>query len=211
MLDWYRCNKKCCCFAAWKGVNCDEDVNECEEGSYKCMHGGRCINTIGSYFCRCSSQFSGMRCELDVDECLDKTRCIGIFGSYCLNYLGFYACVCKTGMVEHSITKNGKNYKECLDIDECRKSNPCKFKGECKNTIGSFRCICKKGFSGHVCQNILECSLLNPCQNNGRCKSDLHSNSAKCICKADFSGPFCEHNDEIKGKVSLCQLIFLLS
>lgn len=209
MLHWYRCNKKKFYFAAWQGVNCSEDVNECKD-DYICKNNGRCINVIGTYFCKCRPQFSGMRCEFDVDECLDDFRCTSISDSYCVNLIGSFICKCKNGTRSNTFTKNGIEYKECLDIDECL-NNPCKFEGECKNTIGSFRCICKKGFSGHVCQDILECSLFNPCQNYGVCKSDLQSNSAKCTCKKGFKGSFCEHNDETEGKVSLCQLNFLLS
>jgi len=36
-----------------------------------------------------------------------------------------------------------------LDVDECSASDSlCDLKADCKNTLGSYRCLCKPGFTG---------------------------------------------------------------
>ena len=37
-----------------------------------------------------------------------------------------------------------------IDINECD-SNPCQNNGECKNTLGSYYCVCPRGFLGINC------------------------------------------------------------
>lgn len=40
---------------------CDEDVNECEQRG--CGDGGRCVNTLGSFYCNCSEGYAGPFCD----------------------------------------------------------------------------------------------------------------------------------------------------
>ena len=37
-----------------------------------------------------------------------------------------------------------------IDINECD-SNPCQNNGACKNTLGSYYCVCPRGFLGKNC------------------------------------------------------------
>ncbi|XP_053575957.1 latent-transforming growth factor beta-binding protein 3 [Bombina bombina] len=61
-------------------------------------------------------------------------------------------CECQGGF-QLDITRT-----RCVDIDECRQKNPrgslCK-NSQCRNTVGSFRCICKPGYTRsrhpHIC------------------------------------------------------------
>lgn len=41
----------------------------------------------------------------------------------------------------------------CVDIDECALGNPCRHRGYCINTIGSFKCDCLQGWNGDHCQD----------------------------------------------------------
>lgn len=39
-----------------------------------------------------------------------------------------------------------------LDINECKAGNPCKNRGTCINTIGSYKCACSIRFTGKHCE-----------------------------------------------------------
>ncbi|XP_046891285.1 protocadherin Fat 3a isoform X1 [Hypomesus transpacificus] len=56
----------CGCRRGFRGLTCQEDVNECERGSPEgeCENGGVCVNTRGSFYCNCSLGFVGQRCGL---------------------------------------------------------------------------------------------------------------------------------------------------
>lgn len=49
----------------------------------------------------------------------------------------------------------------CIDIDECAFRKPCQH--ECRNTIGSYQCICPTGYqissNGRTCKDIDECTV----------------------------------------------------
>uniref|UniRef100_A0A3P8YCB2 FAT atypical cadherin 3a n=1 Tax=Esox lucius TaxID=8010 RepID=A0A3P8YCB2_ESOLU len=57
----------CSCRRGFKGITCEEDVNECERGGgaeAECENGGVCVNTHGSFYCNCTPGFVGQRCSL---------------------------------------------------------------------------------------------------------------------------------------------------
>ncbi|XP_059932324.1 protocadherin Fat 3a isoform X3 [Gadus macrocephalus] len=56
----------CSCRRGFKGLTCQEDVNECERGNPEgqCENGGACVNTRGSFYCDCAPGFVGPRCGL---------------------------------------------------------------------------------------------------------------------------------------------------
>uniref|UniRef100_A0AAV2J7I2 Uncharacterized protein n=1 Tax=Knipowitschia caucasica TaxID=637954 RepID=A0AAV2J7I2_KNICA len=56
----------CSCRRGFKGLTCQEDVNECDRSNPEgeCENGGVCVNTHGSFYCNCSSGFVGQRCSL---------------------------------------------------------------------------------------------------------------------------------------------------
>jgi hypothetical protein len=49
----------CTCDEGWRDSQCDFDVNECYTGKHDCHIDGRCVNTIGGFYCRCSSGYEG--------------------------------------------------------------------------------------------------------------------------------------------------------
>ncbi|KAK5905215.1 hypothetical protein CesoFtcFv8_006701 [Champsocephalus esox] len=56
----------CSCRRGFKGLMCEEDVNECDRSNLEgeCENGGVCVNTYGSFYCNCTVGFVGQRCGL---------------------------------------------------------------------------------------------------------------------------------------------------
>jgi len=54
-------------YEGWKGPNCDEDINECEEMTLACGANADCFNTNGSYICECHFWFQRIS-----DKCVCK-------------------------------------------------------------------------------------------------------------------------------------------
>ncbi|XP_055003987.1 protocadherin Fat 3a isoform X1 [Boleophthalmus pectinirostris] len=56
----------CSCRRGFKGLTCQEDVNECDRSNPEgeCENGGVCVNTHGSFYCNCTAGFVGQRCSL---------------------------------------------------------------------------------------------------------------------------------------------------
>ena len=46
-----------------------------------------------------------------------------------------------------------KGFRCTDDIDECSEYNPC-WKGNCRNTRGSYKCVCPPNRSGRLCNNV---------------------------------------------------------
>eukprot|EP00937_MAST-01D_sp_MAST-1D-sp2_P008049 g8049.t1 len=87
-----------------------ENINECDEKTYKCDTNARCVDTPGSYTCTCTA---GWRSEgrapegrntkcVDIDECAEKKFKCDI-NEKCVNNVGLtaerkgYTCACKSG------------------------------------------------------------------------------------------------------------------
>jgi len=83
----------CSCASGYKGVDCSEDIDECEQGS-PCEHDGICVNTPGSFACNCTQGFTGPRCETNVNEC-ESHPCQN--DGSCLDDPGTFRCVCMPG------------------------------------------------------------------------------------------------------------------
>ncbi|GJQ88084.1 hypothetical protein Trydic_g13096 [Trypoxylus dichotomus] len=91
----------CSCASGYKGIDCSEDIDECEQGS-PCEHDGICVNTPGSFACNCTQGFTGPRCETNVNEC-ESHPCQN--DGSCLDDPGTFRCVCMPGHSTHLCTK----------------------------------------------------------------------------------------------------------
>lgn len=63
-------------------------------GANPCEHGGRCLNTKGSFQCKCLQGYEGPRCEMDVNEC-KSNPCQN--DATCLDQIGGFHCICMPG------------------------------------------------------------------------------------------------------------------
>lgn len=67
-------------------------------GANPCEHGGRCLNTKGSFQCKCLQGYEGPRCEMDVNECMSNP-CHN--DATCLDQIGGFHCICMPGKSIH--------------------------------------------------------------------------------------------------------------
>ncbi len=111
----------CTCPPGYTGSACNQDIDECSlgknntwsirknikhntilhyntvciSGANPCEHGGRCLNTKGSFQCKCLQGYEGPRCEMDVNEC-KSNPCQN--DATCLDQIGGFHCICMPGM-----------------------------------------------------------------------------------------------------------------
>lgn len=72
-------------------------------GANPCEHGGRCLNTKGSFQCKCLQGYEGPRCEMDVNECMSNP-CHN--DATCLDQIGGFHCICMPGtFIDYTVWK----------------------------------------------------------------------------------------------------------
>ena len=190
-------------------------MNECSPGYNDCPPNALCVNeddNAGKHNCHCDEGYwyktdvnlhgtlrsSGGILECwDVDECRAINRC-DVEHSVCINFDGGYKCQCNPGYKNSvSLVKGTETHgTDCVNIDECESGhNTCHEYAECRDTDGSFECICQVGFTGDgmVCDDIDECddSLPfvsygngNDCDTHEICRNTI--GSFYCDCKIGF-------------------------
>uniref|UniRef100_A0AAY5K9S6 Vitamin K-dependent protein S n=1 Tax=Esox lucius TaxID=8010 RepID=A0AAY5K9S6_ESOLU len=149
----------CQCKPGWKGVRCEEDIDECLDPEYPAGCNQGCHNNPGSFRCLCEDGYryssnDQMHCT-DINECLLYPSVCET--AKCVNTPGKYECQCLLGF-KYNFTSHS-----CSDVDECE-WNVCA--GECVNTPGSYSCHCN-GRRGlrlaedlHACERVPVCVQL---------------------------------------------------
>ncbi|XP_029707366.1 nephronectin isoform X1 [Takifugu rubripes] len=176
---------KCLCSAGYKGRQCDEDVNECGFPGRPCSQ--RCVNTHGSYRCYCEA---GYALGADGYTCSREAACFSMrcqFGCR-VERGGSVGCTCPPGL--HLAADN----KTCEDVNECQLDAAlCPPRQTCRNTFGSFVCVCRDGFVLGTLHRALQCrdkdeclTGSHRCSRHARCVNT--DGSYTCQCSEDFFG-----------------------
>nr|XP_039264177.1 uncharacterized protein LOC120339992 [Styela clava] len=177
----------CSCTGWTCGQWCKHSTNPC--GFQACFPGASCVwssESLGYQCGSCPNNMTGDGMECFVPSCDDLANSPNCEYS-CKVINGIPSCTCPYGF---TLADDGKS---CKDINECEE-NPliCKpLKSFCKNSIGSYSCLCKTGFQkimqseeDFICRDIDECLI-----DNGNCSMRCHNNygSYKCSCIPGFS------------------------
>merc|ERR1719253_564114 len=101
----------------WCGLGCDDDCDECQDGTHGCSPYAECSNSMGSYACECKNEFFGN----------------GVLCTPCAN--------CGPGWEATGICET-ENYV-CVNVDECQEqTDNCDDHATCTDNEGSFKCEC---------------------------------------------------------------------
>ncbi|XP_073903349.1 hemicentin-1 isoform X3 [Castor canadensis] len=175
------------------------DINECEQVPKPCAH--QCSNRPGSFQCVCPP---GQHLLGDGKSCAALERLPNYGAQYNSYNPARFSPVRNNHQPHQHYRQHSHRYSSysesrksrtplsrtrrtsrktcpegseahhdtCVDIDECQNRDTCQH--ECKNTIGSYQCICPPGYqvmlNGKTCQDIDECLEQNiRCGSNRMC------------------------------------------
>ena len=182
---WYQFNctdlvadYQCDCVGT-SGKNCEEDIDECSDGTAKCQNGGDCVNIPRSYECKCPPGFGGKDCEREIRPC-DSEPCQNMGQCSDVDTLT-YSCDCMGGYT-------GTNCSIESPVCEQFECNA----GTCFEIEGKPTCKCDLAHSGDACQ--IELCAENTCKNKGSCMNTPEG--FKCSCNLPFVGDNCQ--DRVK-------------
>ncbi|TMS20029.1 Fibrillin-2, partial [Larimichthys crocea] len=226
-------------FARMKGVIC-EDINECEVFPGVCTN-GRCMNTQGSFRCECAEGLTldstGRTCvDMRSEQCYMKWHedecgqplpgryrvdmcCCSVGAAWGIDCeecpkpgTPEYRTICPRG---HGFANRGDIltgrpfYK---DVNECKVFQGLCTHGNCRNTIGSFKCRCNNGFAltaeERNCTDIDECRISPDLCGHGSCVNT--PGSFECECFEGYESGFmmmknCMDIDECERNPLLCR------
>nr|XP_019935160.1 PREDICTED: vitamin K-dependent protein S [Paralichthys olivaceus] len=145
----------CVCKPGWKGLHCEDDIDECSDPEFPAGCNQKCYNVPGSFQCMCEDGYVSndkINC-LDVNECLMFPSICGK-PAKCVNTPGMYDCQCPQGFKYDFATKT------CNDVDECE-LGLCD--GTCINTVGSYACYCDGRLGLRLVENNRYCERIPVC------------------------------------------------
>ncbi|XP_053376387.1 uncharacterized protein LOC123533517 isoform X2 [Mercenaria mercenaria] len=189
---------QCVCFTGYKlqepttCIACEIPYwgNNC---THKCVCTGRgadrCDTVKG---CKCEDGWQGETCDDDINECSTLPEVCDDPRKTCVNYLGSYSCVCKTGF---HLTEQG----DCEDDDECADPQLHNCMHKCKNAFGGYTCECYNGFSK---VNATSCADVNECAvGTDRCEQQCTNYQGLYTCSC-FYGYILNDDRQTCTKVS---------
>ncbi|XP_019629037.1 PREDICTED: LOW QUALITY PROTEIN: mucin-like protein [Branchiostoma belcheri] len=200
----------CTCDEGYTGVQCESDIDACEENSQPCYEGVRCRDypapaNISGYECGpCPTGFTGdgETCE-DINECNTTDSDVQTCAQICVNYPGSFACDCQAG---YQLNSDGLN---CDDVNECEPAHDCGH--QCHNDIGSYHCSCNSGFElatdNKTCSPISQCTAEREAECdavNGGCYAEWGTQTCYCNKGYTLNGDDCEDVDECSSGENRC-------
>uniref|UniRef100_A0A8C4GMH3 Fibrillin 2b n=1 Tax=Dicentrarchus labrax TaxID=13489 RepID=A0A8C4GMH3_DICLA len=227
--------------AAWGSPcePCEIDINECEVFPGVCTN-GRCANTQGSFRCECAEGLTldstGRTCvDMRSEQCFLKwheDECgEPLPGRYrvdmcCCSVGAAWGIDCeecpKPGTPEYrAICPRGPGFKMNfgdfepfwdLYVNECKVFHGLCTHGNCRNTIGSFKCRCNNGFAltaeERNCTDIDECRISPDLCGHGACVNT--PGSFECECFEGYESGFmmmknCMDVNECQLSDNLCK------
>ncbi|KAH0619971.1 hypothetical protein JD844_014452 [Phrynosoma platyrhinos] len=197
---------RCLCY---DGFMTSEDmktyVNECELNPNICLSGS-CENTKGSFICHCDMGYSGKKGTTGCTDYLKKEILMNVKLELIIVtdtlYVQTQLEVSNAVAVQVGLEMvSSVQFVFSSDLDECSNgTHMCSPHADCKNTMGSYRCLCKEGYTGDgfTCTDIDECSEnVNLCE-NGQCLNA--PGGYRCECDMGFlpspDGKACEDINE---------------
>ncbi|KAH3791857.1 hypothetical protein DPMN_145348, partial [Dreissena polymorpha] len=180
----YKGHYVCTCMPGYTGTKCDVNIQECS--SHPCIF-GECHDLINDYRCVCEAQYTGKNCETQMKPCMPN-KCQNNAQCIPQNNYTDYTCNCS------GLGFQGRNCE--IDVNECAScaqgtSCPCKF-GTCRNTHGSYECVCSPGYEGRHCDSNHDDCFPNMCQNGATCED--RTGAYVCKCPSGFNGTRCEYD-----------------
>ena len=114
----------------------------------------------------------------DYSHSLDENECLGNNyscpnNSICVNTVGSYTCLCKSGF-----TRSGQ---QCNDVNECIGNNTCHNNSTCTNELGGYNCSCQDGYkdespsgqTGRICTGNDARVISEMCRKCQRCVENV--------------------------------------
>ncbi|KAH9373124.1 hypothetical protein HPB48_015905 [Haemaphysalis longicornis] len=183
---------QCVCPDGLRGLNCEEDVDDCGPGSAcelnvddcasgPCQNGATCIDGVNSYGCKCAKGFTGKNCEKTYHDCATRP-CRN--GGSCFESLTGFRCCCPKGY----------RGETCETVEHACLPNPCRNNGTCLKKGDSFACVCAPGYEGRTCETDVDDCASAPCLNGGTCVDGLASFT--CRCRGPYAGATCSEGEK---------------